>query len=110
MRCIIINSELLGKGDDELGSKLMESYIRTLTVSKDKPDYILLYNSGVKLMSEKSHTLLGLQMLEEQGVDILGCGTCITSYNLDNKIAVGNVSTMKDIVSIMMKSDDTITV
>ena len=110
MKSIIINSEYLGKGDDELGAKLMASFIRTIGVSKLKPENILMYNSGVKLMTDDSPVLIELKMLEENGIDILGCGTCITSFDLDDKIGVGKISTMNDIVSIMMKSSNAITV
>ncbi|MBC8213876.1 MAG: sulfurtransferase-like selenium metabolism protein YedF [Candidatus Marinimicrobia bacterium] len=110
MKTFIINSEFMGIGDDKLGAKLTISFFRKLGLLNQQPDFILLYNSGVKLMSKDSPILNELQILFNNGVEILGCGTCITSYKLDEKINVGQISTMHDIVSVMTKSDSVITI
>lgn len=107
---IIINNESFGKGDDELGKKLMGAFLRKLWVKDELPEVIVCYNSGVKLMAKGSQVLDALHGLFEKGVDIIACGTCIDHYDLGNSIEVGRRSDMVEIVSIMMDYDKVITV
>lgn len=107
---IIINSESLGKGDDELGKKLLGAFLRKLWASAKLPDIIICYNSGVKIMAKGSAVLDALHGLSEKGVEIIACGTCLEHYDLGNNIEVGRKSDMNEIVSIMMSYDKVITV
>ena len=76
---IIINSELFGKGPEELGAKVMGSFLRKLCNEENKPEKIIFYNTGVKLMGEGSPVLDALELLEKGGVDLVACGTCVSS-------------------------------
>ena len=46
--------------------------------------------------------------MEEQGVEILSCGTCLNFYGLTDKLKVGSVTNMYDIVESMAKADKVI--
>lgn len=107
---IVINSECFGQGDDELGAKLMGSFLRTLLASETKPDKIVFYNSGVKLLAEGSPVLDVLNDLNKSGVQLVACGTCIGFFKLDDKIARDRVSNMQEIVGILMNSGSVVTV
>ena len=107
---VIINSEVMGKGDDKLGNSLMGNFLRKLWASNDKPDIIIFYNSGVKLMAEGSTALDALNGLHDQGVEMVACGTCVDFYDLNKKIKVGRRSDMVEIVSIMNEAKKVITV
>lgn len=107
---IIINNEALGKGDDALGSQLMGAFLRKIWASLDKPDMIIFYNSGVKLIAQGSVVLDVLHGLYEQGIELVACGTCIDHYDLGQDIKVGRRTDMVEIVSIMMAYDKVITV
>lgn len=109
-RTIVIHSETLGRGDDELGKKLMSPFLRKLLLTEKKPDRIIFYNSGVKLLAEGSEYLFELEELAKAGIELIGCGTCIGCYKLDDKIAVGRKSNMQEIVDSLMESDSAITV
>ena len=65
------------------------------------PKAVLLYNGGVKLSSEGSDSIEDLKALEEKGVEILSCGTCLNFYNLQDKLKVGKVTNMYSIVEEM---------
>lgn len=111
MRSIVmINNEYFGKGDDVLGAQLMGAYLRKLWASPIKPDVIIFYNSGVKLMAKGSNVLEVLQSLETAGVEIIGCGTCIAHYGLKDNLVVGRQTSMEEIVELTMKSRQVITV
>ncbi len=107
---IIVNSDTFGNGPDELGHQLMGSYLRKLWSLDPKPDRILFYNSGAKLVAEGSQVLDALHGLADAGVDLIACGTCVTYFDLKDKIAVGRVSDMEEIATTMLAADITITI
>ena len=109
-KCIFISSDKIGNGNDELGSVLMKGFIYTLTESKPYPKSILLVNSGVKLSTENYDTVENLKILEEAGVEILSCGTCLDYYGLKESLKLGSVTNMYTIVDIMKNSLQTISI
>jgi len=109
-KCIFISSNKMGKGNDELGEILMKGFIYTLTESKPYPKSILLVNSGVKLSTENYDTVQNLKILEESGVEILSCGTCLDYYGLKESLKVGSITNMYTIVDIMKNSSQTISI
>ena len=109
-KCIFISSDKVGNGNDELGAVLMKGFIYTLTESKPYPKSILLVNSGVKLSTENYDTVGNLKILEEAGVEILSCGTCLDYYGLKESLKLGSVTNMYTIVDIMKNSLQTISI
>jgi len=108
-KTIIVNSETLGSGSKELGEKLMGSFLRKLCILESKPDTIIFYNSGVKLLAKGSSVLDALDALFNAGVDIMACGTCVAYYELNDKLVVGRMSNMQEITSILLDSESVIT-
>ncbi|MCT4598975.1 MAG: sulfurtransferase-like selenium metabolism protein YedF [Vallitalea sp.] len=109
-RVIVINSNSFGKGDELLGEKLMGAFLKKIWVRQDKPDAIIFYNSGVKLVAKGSTVLDALNGLYDLGVELLACGTCLDHFEIRDDIAVGRVSNMEEISSIMMEANSVITV
>ncbi len=109
-RAVVINSEHMGVGNDELGAKLMGPLLRKLWAGETKPEAMLFYNSGVKLLAEGSAVLDALNGLYEAGVDIIACGTCCTFFGITDKIAIGRVSDMQEISGIMTTADSVVTI
>src|SRR5690554_2593 len=89
---VVLSSDTMGSGDQDLGRVLMKGFVFALTELDRLPDKVLLYNSGVKLSVAGSDSLGDLQKLEERGVEILNCGTCLNFFNLTNELAVGSVT------------------
>ncbi len=108
--CIFINSDKMGNGNDELGTVLMKGYIYTLTESKPYPKSILFVNSAVKLTTENEATVENLKILQDAGVEILSCGTCLDYYGLKEDLKVGTVTNMYTIVETMNNSSKTISI
>ena len=102
---VYINSDLLGVGDEALGSFLMKAFLNTLLDLEKRPDRLILINSGVRLASEGSKVLDTLRTLSEKGVEIASCGTCLDFYKLREKMSVGSISNMYDIIQSMMEAD-----
>ena len=91
---IVISSELMGQGDDELGRKLMKSFFVALSCLDSMPSSVMFYNSGVKLAVDESPVIEILHEIEKKGVEILICGTCVDHFNIGDKISVGRISDM----------------
>lgn len=108
--CIFINSDKMGSGNDELGHVLMKGYIYTLTESKPYPKSILFVNSGIKLTTENEATIENLKILQDAGVEILSCGTCLDYYGLKEELKVGTITNMYTIVESMNNSSKTISI
>jgi selenium metabolism protein YedF len=105
-----ISTDCLGQGDYELGRALMKSYIYALTEAVPKPGTILFINRGIFLATEGSEVLESLKILENEGVDILSCGTCLKFYEMDDKLIVGKASNMFAIVEKMNNAGNTIVI
>lgn len=91
---VAIKSETMGNGEHELGLILMRAFVNTLKSADKLPTTILLYNSGVKIAIKDTDTAQSLQELEDKGVAIFACGTCVDYYDLKDKLGVGMISNM----------------
>lgn len=101
---VVIDSLHMGKGDVELGRILMKGFIYTLSEMETLPKTILFYNEGVKLVIDGAESLQDLKTLEERGVEILSCGTCLNFYGITEKLGVGAITNMYTIIERQMKA------
>ena len=95
---VVVSSDRMGTGNDELGKVLIKGFIYAVTQLDVLPKAMLFYNGGVTLTTEGSPALEDLKSLEAQGVEIKSCGTCLDYYGLKEKLVVGSVTNMYDIV------------
>ena len=102
---VLIASDTLGRGNDDLGRLLMIAFVKTLKELAPKPNAILLMNSGVKLAIKDSQMASALQELESMKVEIFVCGTCLDFFNLKDSLTVGKISNMFEISSQMVAAD-----
>ena len=109
-KTLIINSEYFGQGNDDLGEKLMGSFLRKIWSLDDKPAKIIFYNSAVKLLAEGSPVLDALDGLQSAGVDLIACGTCATFFEIKEKIKIGRVSDMTEIAGSILNDPEVVTV
>ena len=98
---VVLSGNVMGTGDPKLGTSLMKAFVFALTKQDQLPDTILCYNTGAYLTCEGADTLEDLKLLESEGVTVLTCGTCLDFYGLKEKLAVGGVTNMYDIVERM---------
>ncbi len=95
---IVVGAEVMGRGDDVLGARLMGSFLRTLATTAPLPDAIVFYNAAVRLLGPGSASLDALRQLDDAGVDLLACVTCLEFFDLTARLQVGTVSNMREIV------------
>jgi selenium metabolism protein YedF len=104
-KVFLIQSEGLGRGDEQLGSMLMSNFLRLLGENGDKPGSMVFWNIGVRLLCEGSPVLNRLKLLEEQGVELLACATCLEHFELTDKLAVGKPTNMMKSIQSMLGDD-----
>lgn len=102
---VVIDKEVMGFGDDQLGRNLLKGFIFALCSQDELPETMLFYNGGAHLTTEGSASLTDLQALEASGVKIYTCGTCLNFYGIADKLKVGEITNMYDITEIMTHAD-----
>ncbi len=91
---IVLNSNIMGTGDDDLGKLLMKGYLNTIDQLDVLPLEIICYNSGVTLAEKGTDSAQTLKKIENEGVKITLCGTCVDFFGLKEKLEVGTISNM----------------
>lgn len=104
-----IRSKMLGRPDRDLGELLMRTFFQEAKDISPLPEKIVLMHGGVKLAVEGSSSLEALLELEEKGVDIVVCGTCLDYYELKGNLKAGRVSDFFEIASVLNSASNTVT-
>ncbi|MGB4351419.1 MAG: sulfurtransferase-like selenium metabolism protein YedF [Tissierellaceae bacterium] len=91
---IAITADTMGKGNEELGKILIKSFVYTVSETPPYPKTMVFYNGGVRLTCQDSPVLDDLIRLEDKGVEIISCGTCLDFLELKDKLKVGSISNM----------------
>lgn len=107
---VFIGKDHVGAGDHTLGYNLMKMALYTLAQGDSVPAYVLFMNDGVKLPAgEEPQVIESIQTLTDKGSIVLVCGTCLNFYNLTERLKIGTISNMYDILSAMQRADKVIT-
>ncbi len=102
---VAIGASTMGSGDDTLGRTLMKSFLYALSQQETLPETILFYNGGAMLTTEGSASIEDIESMEAQGVEILTCGTCLDFYGRKDKLKVGGVTNMYQIVETLTRAE-----
>ncbi len=105
---IMVSADRFGRGDDDLGGKLMTNFLKTINEIGSDLWRLVFVNSGVKLTIDGSAALSDLQALEADGVKILVCGTCLDHFGLLDRKQAGETTNMLDIVTAFHLADKVI--
>jgi selenium metabolism protein YedF len=101
---VYVSSEGMGRGDEELGATLMAAFLDTLSQFKGEISHAIFVNAGAKLATEGSPVLEQLRQLDQVGVQVLVCGTCLNHFDIKDRLAVGGVSNMYAIIDTLSKA------
>lgn len=102
---VLVSSAGFGEGDAELGAVLMRAFVKTLKEVTPQPVAMFFINSGVRLTTEGSSLLDDIAELERRGMEIFSCGTCLDFFGLQDKLKVGKVTNMFEVVSQLSAAD-----
>ncbi|KOH43398.1 hypothetical protein NC99_38250 [Sunxiuqinia dokdonensis] len=98
----------MGTGDGELGLLLVQNYLKLLSEERELPQVMAFYNGGVKLICSGSPVVGTLQTLEQKGVKLMACKTCLNHFGLINQMEVGIAGTMTDILLLQKAAEKVI--
>jgi len=101
---VYVSSEGMGFGDEDLGATLMAAFLDTLSHFKGELSHAIFVNAAAKLVVKGSPVLEQVQQLEQLGVQVLVCGTCLDHFGISEKLAVGSVSNMYAIIETLSKA------
>ena len=107
---VIVTSDCMGHGDDGLGDMLMFNFLKTLKEMGPDLWRLVFVNKGVSFTAEGSEAVPILQELAREGIPIFACGACLAYFHILDKIQVGEITNMLDIVTGMKLADSVITI
>jgi selenium metabolism protein YedF len=107
---MLIGSDRLGEGPEELGALLMKNFINTLVETAEMPDRMIFVNTAVLLTTEGSEVLEALEQLGNRGVEISSCGICLDFFKLKDKLKAGIVTNMFTVAESLLKAGSVIRV
>ncbi len=101
---VVVKSREMGEGNAELGNLLLRGYFNALNGMDNLPSHVLMYNAGVYHALKGTDVYEALASLEDKGVNVIVCGTCIDFYKLKDEVGVGRVSNMYQIANVLAKA------
>jgi selenium metabolism protein YedF len=107
-RTVLITSDRIGDGPEELGRLLMKNFIHTLLETSEIPSRIFFLNTGVFLTCEGSDVCEALDKLIGMGVEIFSCGMCLDFFKLKEKLCSGATTNMLTIAENLLGSSHVI--
>jgi intracellular sulfur oxidation DsrE/DsrF family protein len=102
-KMILVSSDQLGKGDKQLGEGILETFFTLIKQRDTLPAVIFFMNSGVLTLTEKSFVSVHLKELEEKGVELLACKTCVDHYKIADQLVAGKISSMAKFIELAEK-------
>jgi sulfur relay (sulfurtransferase) complex TusBCD TusD component (DsrE family) len=107
---ILVTNDGMGKADTTLQHKLIQTYLTLLNDHNMLPAAICFYTDGVKLVVDGSPVLDLLKSLEAKNVRLIICSTCLNYFGLIDKVKVGIVGGMTDILEAQWQAEKVITI
>ena len=101
---LVITRNGMGDAEPALQQKLITTYFKLLDENNILPAAICFYTNGVYLVVEGSPVLDTLKSLEAKGVRLMLCSTCLNYFNLLDKVQVGIVGGMTDILEAQRRA------
>lgn len=106
---ILVTNNGMGTSDTDLQHKLISTYLQLLNENNYLPALICFYTEGVKLTVEGSPVLTELKALEDKGVRLVICGTCLNYFGIQDQVKVGLPGGMTDIIEAQWRAKKVIT-
>ena len=107
---ILITNNGMGKGPQDLQIKLISKYLDLLVQQDELPSAICFYTEGVRLVAEGSPVIEKLAALEDKNVRLIVCSTCLDYFGLTEKVKIGIVGGMGDILEAQWKAGKVISI
>ena len=106
---LLLTRNGMGEAEPALQLKLLSTYLKLIDENNTLPAVICFYTNGVHLVVEGSPVLDSLRSLEAKGARLVLCSTCLNYFNLQDKVLVGTVGGMPDIIEAQRRAGKVIT-
>lgn len=101
-KVIFLNEEQCGSGP--IGKSLLAKFLGAALSLDEKPVKVICVNNAVHITTNRGHECFeAIKKLNEAGVEILSCGSCLESYKLVDKLAIGEISNAYEIMDVLSK-------
>ncbi|MCR5347543.1 MAG: sulfurtransferase-like selenium metabolism protein YedF [Fretibacterium sp.] len=107
---VLVTGKTLGKEDKELGEVLIKAFLGTLSKLTIRPAIIAFMNEAVRLTLADSSACDHIRDLEKAGTKVLVCGTCTNHFGITDKVTVGTISNMFEIMEMVTGADKILTI
>ncbi len=105
-KVLLFTADSCGHGDTVIGYEVLATALEALVRRKEElPAAIVCLNTAVSILAEDSPMIARLRILEERGVQIMAGRFCVNEMGLTNKMAVGKVIPLSDIMDFLLRSD-----
>lgn len=101
---LLVASDRMGDGPDELGRLLMKNFIISLLEVAETPERIFFLNRGIFLTTEGSEVIEALDRLANRGVEVLSCGVCLDFFHAREKLRAGSITNMFTMAESMLRA------
>ncbi len=105
----LVTTDTIGEGGG-LGRILMKGFLATLAQAGHPPERMIFLNRGVQLTTEDEECAEALGALEQLGVELLSCGTCLDYFGLKDRLRIGRATTMRDTVAALCEGFRVVTI
>lgn len=104
-KVIYLNEDKAGSG--EVGLSLLAKLLSSFVLLSEHIEAVVCVNNGVFVSTTRSHPALApLKELEQNGVRVISCGACLTSYKLTDKVLVGEIGNAYEIAQLLVEFDE----
>ena len=101
-KVIFLNEEQCGSGP--IGKSLLAKFLGAALSLDEKPVKVICVNNAVRITTNRGHECFeAIKKLNEAGAEILSCGSCLESYKLVDKLAIGEISNAYEIMDVLSK-------
>lgn len=101
-KAIFLNEEQCGSGP--IGKSLLAKFLGAALNLDEKPVKVICVNNAVRITTNRGHECFeAIKKLNEAGAEILSCGSCLESYKLVDKLAIGEISNAYEIMDVLSK-------
>lgn len=99
-KVILVSTDSWGKGDEQLGQTILETFFTILKQEPELPAAIFCMHRGVLALTEDSLVSVHLKEIQEKGVPVFACKTCADYYQATDRLTAGEISSMKRFIEL----------
>lgn len=103
-KILYLNDNKAGSGD--VGTTLLNKFLSSICNLDKLPKMIICVNNAVKITANRGDpNHQAMKNLQNLGIKIYSCGTCLSAYNLTDKLEIGEISNAFEIMQFLMDNE-----